>query len=298
MGEFANRDRMAYVFTSMGRAETGDGWLRGAVSCVQRDGALRRLLWGLAFCGLAPGLACGGTQSDSVGAEAGVVDVSVVGTEAGVVDVSVGEEHLLADGRAGLLDNDTPASDADRSFDSSASDGAIQACGSPVLPPASACPAALCGNGAIDNCTPAIPDAGAKVEQCDGMNLGSQTCESLGFAKGSLACRGNCSFDTHGCEGCAMGQRTIKCLQPDLGGAPESGWFLGLAASATEIGLAWLEGTPDQHRGAPSFHTPANGLDCPLRRRLLRSGNPGRESRYCVHAYWLDRYRRRSDSPA
>lgn len=36
-------------------------------------------------------------------------------------------------------------------------------------------------------------------EECDGDNLGGQTCSSQGFDGGSLSCHANCTFDTGGC---------------------------------------------------------------------------------------------------
>ncbi|MDA3864587.1 MAG: hypothetical protein PF689_12040 [Deltaproteobacteria bacterium] len=47
----------------------------------------------------------------------------------------------------------------------------------------------LCGNGAIDH-----------NEQCDGDNLNQDSCESLGYTRGSLSCKSNCTFDYSGCE--------------------------------------------------------------------------------------------------
>lgn len=46
----------------------------------------------------------------------------------------------------------------------------------------------LCGNGIID-----------PGEQCDGGNLGGQTCQSLGFGGGTLGCTNTCLFDTNSC---------------------------------------------------------------------------------------------------
>ena len=48
-----------------------------------------------------------------------------------------------------------------------------------------------CDNGMIDG-----------TEQCDGMDLGMQTCESQGFAAGMLSCGSNCQFDVTGCTYC------------------------------------------------------------------------------------------------
>lgn len=52
----------------------------------------------------------------------------------------------------------------------------------------------VCGNGIVET-----------GESCDGSNLNGQTCVSLGFAGGTLACSGTCSFDT---SGCTSGQTT------------------------------------------------------------------------------------------
>ena len=46
----------------------------------------------------------------------------------------------------------------------------------------------VCGNGAVE-----------PGEQCDGSNLNGTTCQSLGFAGGTLSCRSNCIFNTSGC---------------------------------------------------------------------------------------------------
>ena len=57
----------------------------------------------------------------------------------------------------------------------------------------SGCLEDFCGDGIIDRY------AGTSDEQCDGTNLGSTTCEDLGFEGGTLACKSNCLFDTNGC---------------------------------------------------------------------------------------------------
>lgn len=38
-------------------------------------------------------------------------------------------------------------------------------------------------------------------EDCEGADLAGQTCESLGYRHGTLACQANCSFDLSGCGG-------------------------------------------------------------------------------------------------
>ena len=64
-----------------------------------------------------------------------------------------------------------------------------------LLLPCSACASSQeastssgCGNGVIE--------AG---EECDGIDLGGQTCQGLGFSSGVLNCGADCLFDTSGC---------------------------------------------------------------------------------------------------
>lgn len=49
---------------------------------------------------------------------------------------------------------------------------------------------AECGSGSID----------AAGEQCDGTDLGGDSCASLGFASGTLGCTSACRFDTSACD--------------------------------------------------------------------------------------------------
>ncbi len=46
-------------------------------------------------------------------------------------------------------------------------------------------------------------------EDCDGTDLGGETCVSQGFDSGTLACDGGCGFDTSACVG--------SCLDPGEG---------------------------------------------------------------------------------
>jgi hypothetical protein len=63
----------------------------------------------------------------------------------------------------------------------------------------------LCGNGAID------PE-----EQCDGSNLNGETCTTLGYSGGTLACNGSCQFNTASCTPAGLLQTGQK--QCDQGG--------------------------------------------------------------------------------
>ncbi|HEV3190144.1 MAG TPA: hypothetical protein VGY54_06580, partial [Polyangiaceae bacterium] len=93
-------------------------------------------------------------------------------------------------------------------------------------------PACPC-NGAVTLC--ALPDAGAA--ECTSTDLHGQTCETLGFTGGTLGCNASCSFDTSGCDSCVAGPHTA-CASPHVADGLADVAF-ALAASDTEIGLAW-----------------------------------------------------------
>jgi cysteine-rich repeat protein len=61
------------------------------------------------------------------------------------------------------------------------------------------CILTTCGDGAIQ-----------PGEQCDGLNLDGQTCVSQGFAGGTLACDGNCQFDTSACTVSECGNGIVE----------------------------------------------------------------------------------------
>src|SRR5262245_50234597 len=69
-----------------------------------------------------------------------------------------------------------------------------------------------CGDGAIN----------VAGEQCDGADLGGESCASLGFVAGTLGCAG-CAFDTSACTTSLCGNGTVnvpeQCDGGDLGGA-------------------------------------------------------------------------------
>ncbi len=50
-------------------------------------------------------------------------------------------------------------------------------------------PFGRCGDGSLQD-----------QEECDGTDLDNETCESLGFLRGSLSCGSDCRFDVTGCE--------------------------------------------------------------------------------------------------
>ena len=72
----------------------------------------------------------------------------------------------------------------------------------------------LCGNGAID------PE-----ERCDGSNLNGNTCATLGYSGGTLACNGSCQFNTAGCSSAGVlktGQTQCDQGNETMGACPGS----------------------------------------------------------------------------
>jgi len=67
----------------------------------------------------------------------------------------------------------------------------------------------LCGNGAVDF-----------AEECDGAELGGETCVTLGMTGGTLGCTAACTFDRSTCLGCGNGQIEVGeiCDGSDLDG--------------------------------------------------------------------------------
>jgi hypothetical protein len=109
--------------------------------------------------------------------------------------------------------------------------------------------AVTCGNGTIDSCmyTVACPGPAGHVcpmqtftEICDGNSLGSASCPSLGYAGGTLRCGAWCGFDTRECDSCAHNAGVAACVSavPEVA-TPN---LFALAASDTEIGIAWIDG--------------------------------------------------------
>ena len=70
-------------------------------------------------------------------------------------------------------------------------------------------PGSTCGNGKVDG-----------KEACDGADLGGKTCNTEGFAAGTLACSKLCTLDTSKCTTCGNGKIDGKeaCDGTNLGG--------------------------------------------------------------------------------
>jgi hypothetical protein len=59
---------------------------------------------------------------------------------------------------------------------------------------------AMCGNATKEG-----------TEQCDGADLGGQSCATLGFDMGVLACTATCQFDTAGCSNMVCAPEFMPC---------------------------------------------------------------------------------------
>ena len=67
-----------------------------------------------------------------------------------------------------------------------------------------------CGNGSLNT-----------GEECDGSNLNNATCQSLGYASGSLACYNNCTYDKSQCIAPPQVTPTITpTVNPTITGTP------------------------------------------------------------------------------
>ena len=136
----------------------------------------------------------------------------------------------------------------------------------PADPPTgSGCDPSLCGDGVRDTCTTCVPcwpggpgdppgppigDGGTccsdSQEVCDGDDLGSATCASLGYAGGTLRCGGWCGLDASGCEVCEASSRIDACVRADVDPAQPGALAIatGIDAAGQEvIAVAWATHT-------------------------------------------------------
>jgi hypothetical protein len=122
----------------------------------------------------------------------------------------------------------------------------------------------LCGDGLV-----------SQGEACDGNALAGQTCASLGFASGTLACR-QCHFDTAACSFCGNGAINGKeqCDGADLGGRTCAS--VGFTGGALECTARCRLSTRSCD---PTFFVPGGGPpgpDCLAEWRVTNAaGRPG-----------------------
>lgn len=159
-----------------------------------------------------------------------------------------------------------------------------------AMPPSDARNAVVATEAAIDGASDdGVPSLqcgstcgdGVKIatEQCDGAALAGATCESLGFAAGTLACGSTCSFDTSGCTGgfLATGQTTcwggdrnapvpIPCAGTGQDGETQSGKALAYVdngdGTITDVntGLMWEKKSDDGTLNDKDLRYPWAGL--------------------------------------
>ncbi|NUQ78727.1 MAG: DUF4215 domain-containing protein, partial [Polyangiaceae bacterium] len=208
----------------------GDGILRGAEACDDGDTA------GSDGCGptciVEAGWQCAGSPS-ACSAICG--DGIKVGPEA------------CDDGGTAAADGCSPACSIEMGWQCSGSPSACSAiCGDGILLGGEACDDG--DTAGLDGCGPTcIVEAGWQCsgspsacsaicgdeivvgsEVCDGMNLGGQTCLTVGFDAGPLACKADCTFDTSNCltfEDCNDGvdndnDAIADCADPDCAADP------------------------------------------------------------------------------
>jgi hypothetical protein len=186
----------------------------------------------------AAGTTGGGGTTGAGGASGGAAGTTGVGGAAGVVGAA---GTTGAAGSIGALSGCFPAM--------------MQATGSFT----GAC-ATTCGNGTIDSCTytTLCPGSAGHVcpmatftESCDGAALGNNSCASLGFSGGTLRCGSWCGLDTRACDACEYATSIVGCLSavPEVSDPTA----LALAATDTEIAIAWLDGESDAARTGLRF---------------------------------------------
>jgi hypothetical protein len=129
-------------------------------------------------------------------------------------------------------------------------------------PPSQPACAGLCGNGRVDSCDrpcnqPPFPvaivfpgDGGSFPvpplcpppvrESCDGTDVGTASCASLGYAGGPLGCTSFCTLDSSSCDGCKGGDsHVLGCASPALK-EPSLPMAMAMATTDNEIAVAWV----------------------------------------------------------
>ncbi|MBU1535371.1 hypothetical protein KKF84_08620, partial [Myxococcota bacterium] len=121
--------------------------------------------------------------------------------------------------------------------------------------------------GGGDFCGDAVVDVG---EDCDGANLGDQSCTGLGYHGGTLLCDSDCAFDVSGCQAqgeCGNGEIEVgtseECDGNSLGGATclSLGYYGGTLSCDTEC-IFDVTGCEPQGRCGDGLLQTAHGETC------------------------------------
>jgi hypothetical protein len=118
-----------------------------------------------------------------------------------------------------------------------------ETCSVPLNVPAPACGAAACGNGTRDTCdAPGVlfcpPGKYKSTEQCDGADLGGDSCRLRGYGSGVLVCRADCSIDGDTCRECLPTGAALTICEDAPIAAPWPG-TLDVAATDDIVGLVF-----------------------------------------------------------
>lgn len=143
----------------------------------------------------------------------GVVALSMAAASCEFNSSGIGREERCGNGLAESAEACDGADLRGETCESRGYDGGTLAC-SPLdcTFDTSKCTLLSCGNGVID----------PPNEQCDGVDLGGQTCQSQNYDSGTLGCTANCSFDTSLCMMDTCGNGVLdtgeQCDGADLNG--------------------------------------------------------------------------------
>jgi hypothetical protein len=110
----------------------------------------------------------------------------------------------------------------------------------------------LCGDFAVQG-----------SEECDEWNTNFDTCLTLGFVGGQLACNDDCTFDVSDCLSPGCGNGIIESNEV-CDGAPYPCWILGYAGSTDTNGMAPCQDDCSPNEGAcdPSCEWGQPGCFC------------------------------------
>ncbi len=114
--------------------------------------------------------------------------------------------------------------------------------------PGQLCPLEMCGNALIDECEAGMACPGQpgpqcvpiiQHEECDGDELVERSCETMGFAGGTLRCSSSCRLDWSGCNVCGDDPRIEACVRVEATDFAETGQTLAVASNGERAAIAW-----------------------------------------------------------
>lgn len=149
--------------------------------------------------------------------------------------------------------------------------------------------------------TAGLPSCGDGVvnqvgEQCDGSDLGTTTCTSLGHSSGALACTGGCRFDASGCGPCPDGMLFIggDCwvLSASNSSCTTACTTYGLSCDEAAVQSVGSSGTAVDCANMIDVLDPSAAPYTPSDFDLTGCGDPARNSIGCVLQPFFDLVKR------